>query len=254
MNEDSTRSRTAYDPASDPLVSGAFQTPSPPHKIPRKWPEHLKPYNSGQVTYGQYPGFNPVSVTSVTADSIYTQSEHFPPSHAPPKRQRVKHTLKAWTPELLWCLVSIGCLVAIVATLNAINHKPQPKLPLNVPITAVIAFLATFCRMTLTFPVIEGVSQLKWNWYAEGKTRPLGNLETFDLAGRGAWGSMKLLWIARGRYAARSLENWRSNTTQAHDYLGLHRHDDWILDLFNHPSSAYNDSAAKERRHKQCRG
>lgn len=206
MNEDervSTRSRTAYDPASDPLFAGgAFENPPPPPRIPRKWPEHLKPANLGQSTFAQYHGFNPVSVTSVAADSIDKQSDTSPPSYSPRQRQHVKHTLKAWAPELFWCIVSIGCLVAIVATLNAIDQKPQPKLPLNVPITAVIAFLATFCRMTLTFPVIDGVSQLKWNWYAEGKARPLANLETFDTASRGAWGSMKLLWIAGRRYVA----------------------------------------------------
>lgn len=126
---------------------------------------------------------------------------------------------------MCWCFVSIACLIAIVATLKSIDRKPQPKLALDIPISAIIAFLATFCRMALTIPVVEGVSQLKWNWFAEGKARPLGNMETFDLAGRGLWGSIKLLWVSRGRYVLCLL----ASTAQA---------DSGILDTLRSSSSS----------------
>jgi hypothetical protein len=128
----------------------------------------------------------------------------------PTRQQNIRKTLLAWWPEMCWCFLSIGCLIAIVVTLKSVDRKPQPRLALDIPISAVIAFLATFCRMALTIPVVEGVSQLKWNWFAEGKARPLGNMETFDLAGRGPWGSIKLLWVSRGRYAPESILNANS--------------------------------------------
>lgn len=152
--------------------------------------------------------YEPVAVTNDTpSSSTKNIDDPMPPSTTRSHQQSIGRTLKSWLPEMCWCFVSIACLIAIVVTLKSVDGKPQPNLALDIPISAVIAFLATFCRMALTIPVVEGVSQLKWNWFAEGKARPLGNMETFDLAGRGPWGSIKLLWVSRGRYAGFPLTN-----------------------------------------------
>lgn len=41
------------------------------------------------------------------------------------------------------------------------------------------------------------MGQLKWTWYF--RYRPLDHLSKFDLASRGPWGALKLLWTLRGR-------------------------------------------------------
>lgn len=43
-----------------------------------------------------------------------------------------------------------------------------------------------------------GLGQLKWAWYS--RSRPLDDLSKFDLASRGPWGAVRLLWTLRGRH------------------------------------------------------
>lgn len=43
-----------------------------------------------------------------------------------------------------------------------------------------------------------GLGTLKWAWYS--RSRPLDDLSKFDLASRGPWGAVRLLWTLRGRH------------------------------------------------------
>lgn len=106
--------------------------------------------------------------------------------------------LKAWVPEYLWCAASIALLVALVVILTQYNNKPMPQWNLGITLNTVVALLATACRACTVIPVSEGVSQLKWNWFAK-KERRIKDLHTFDQASRGPWGSFHMAVTTRGR-------------------------------------------------------
>ncbi|EKG16900.1 hypothetical protein MPH_05881 [Macrophomina phaseolina MS6] len=52
----------------------------------------------------------------------------------------------------------------------------------------------------MMMPIAEGISQLKWYWFNE--PQPLIDLDRFDTASRGPWGSLLLLFHTRKHYLA----------------------------------------------------
>lgn len=106
-------------------------------------------------------------------------------------------TLLAWVWEILCCVFGLVCLIAIVIILLRVNHKEQHQYIVGVPINAIVAFLATSCRVAFTGPLVEGISQLKWNSFSHGEARPLGQLQAFDHASRGAFGTLRLLLVTK---------------------------------------------------------
>ena len=101
--------------------------------------------------------------------------------------------MSGWYLEIFWSIVSFGCFVALVIVLNKFNGQPLPKWPLGLTINTIIALLATISRTGFIIPICESISQLKWLWYQE--ERPLADLQAFDEASRGAWGTLKLLVV-----------------------------------------------------------
>jgi hypothetical protein len=110
-----------------------------------------------------------------------------------PTKPKWKSALYGWYLEILWYIVSSGCFIALVFVLHQLNGQPLPKWPLGLTINTFIALLATVSRTGFIIPICESVSQLKWLWYQ--KERPLADLQAFDEAGPGAWGTLKLLFI-----------------------------------------------------------
>lgn len=47
-------------------------------------------------------------------------------------------------------------------------------------------------------PIVEGLGQLKWMWFATTRTKPLIDFQLFDEASRGGYGSLKLLFRCKG--------------------------------------------------------
>lgn len=93
--------------------------------------------------------------------------------------------------------MSILLLVSIVIVLLFRDEKPLPDWPLGLTVNTVVALLATGCRATQVVPISEGIAQLKWNWLAKGQ-KPLMDLEVFNQASRGPWGSIRMVFTARG--------------------------------------------------------
>lgn len=106
--------------------------------------------------------------------------------------------LKVWWQEIVWSIVSLICVVVLATLLNAYDGKPLPNWPSGLTLNTVIAFVSTVCRMAFILPVMEGLSQYKWNWYKRSP-RPLADFRIFDEASRGPWGSLKLLVTTKGR-------------------------------------------------------
>ena len=102
-----------------------------------------------------------------------------------------------WIPEVSVVIFSTACLIAIVAIILVFDNKAAPQLKYGITLNAIIATLATASRSMLIFAVATALSQLKWCWYLQ--TRRLRDMQMFDDASRGPWGSVTLLFSTRAR-------------------------------------------------------
>ncbi|KAE8376760.1 hypothetical protein BDV26DRAFT_264929 [Aspergillus bertholletiae] len=102
--------------------------------------------------------------------------------------------------EVLAVILSAATLVAIIAILAKFNHQPQPAWK-HVSLNSVISWLSTISKGCVLYAISEALGQLKWVWFAQ-KTRPMLNLQAFDSASRGFYGSGELIWTLRFRHFA----------------------------------------------------
>lgn len=112
-------------------------------------------------------------------------------------RHGILGVFSIWWPEMVCCAVSTGAFLAVVATIYSYQGRPLPEWPYHLTINTLIAIYIVVLKATLLFVAAQGLGQLKWLWFE--RERPLDHLADFDNASRGAWGSMKLLWMLKGR-------------------------------------------------------
>jgi hypothetical protein len=116
-----------------------------------------------------------------------------------------------WLVEVVSLLVGTVTSIAIYIVLRHYQNQPAPEVNLfgrvGITLNTIIAILSTASRVCLPFPVAECISQQKWAWFS-GSTKPLTELETFDRGGRGAFGSLVLLWRINVRYSTYSVARW----------------------------------------------
>lgn len=113
-------------------------------------------------------------------------------------KQEWLQSATSWAPELVWCLLSVALLMGLVMVLSSFDDKPLPKLPLGLTLNTIVAILATTSRAVTVFLVGRGISQLKWNQFVGGH-KPLINLQVFDDASRGPWGSLQMVFRTRAK-------------------------------------------------------
>jgi hypothetical protein len=111
---------------------------------------------------------------------------------------RFSQWLGAWSLELLSCVLSIVALGMIILLLRQYDKQPPPTWPLGITLNTVLALLATITKAAFAYPVFQGISQMKWDWYAQ-QTRPLSDLQAFDSASRGVFGVKQFLVVTKGR-------------------------------------------------------
>lgn len=99
----------------------------------------------------------------------------------------------SWVWEILGALLSILCMAAVVLLGLYIDDSSLSEWKLNITPGTMISALITLGKTSIMLPVAEGISQLKWIHFGT-KKRPLNELEAFDDASRGPWGSLMLLW------------------------------------------------------------
>lgn len=104
----------------------------------------------------------------------------------------------AWTPEILWSLLSVLSLGLIIAVLKVYDQRGLPNWPLPISLNTLVAFLEAICRVSLIVPLTEGLAQLKWNTFARGE-RALSDFGIFDDAGRGPVGNARFIFKRKGR-------------------------------------------------------
>ncbi|GJN70634.1 hypothetical protein PLICBS_004692 [Purpureocillium lilacinum] len=105
-----------------------------------------------------------------------------------------------WLWEALSLTASTVALVAIIILLRVYQDRTLEQWGLPVSINAVLAILSAVFKATLALPVTEvnielppGISQLKWFWFAD-RARGLDDMQAFDNASRGPWGSLLLIF------------------------------------------------------------
>jgi hypothetical protein len=106
-----------------------------------------------------------------------------------------------WLFEILSWVISALCMCAIALLLGLYdNHSLPSKWPSGISLNAAISVLSGIAKYTLAVPVEEALGQLKWIWFRNEESRKLIDLERFDDASRGPWGSFALIVHMRGRY------------------------------------------------------
>lgn len=97
-----------------------------------------------------------------------------------------------WSIEIASLVLAFVSFVAIIITLLMHQNRPLPHWPSLISINTLIAIFTSVMRASMLLPVAEGISQLKWLWFHHA--HPLIDLEGFDLASRGPWGCLLLLF------------------------------------------------------------
>jgi hypothetical protein len=105
-------------------------------------------------------------------------------------RNQGKFHLRAWQWEIAASAFSLACFAAVVITL-AMYHDQQ--FLFDISLNTVIAFISTLSRTALLVPVASCISQLKWI-YLIRSPHTLREVQVFDNASRGPWGSLELIW------------------------------------------------------------
>ncbi|KAF5507351.1 hypothetical protein CGCA056_v013524 [Colletotrichum aenigma] len=103
------------------------------------------------------------------------------------------NVLRLWKYEFLAIIVSVLAFIAMMILLKVSDGKPQPQFAYSINLTTTIAIFTTLLRAAMVFVVAEVIGQCKWLWMDQ--PRPLRHIEHFDNAGRGIWGSVRLLFL-----------------------------------------------------------
>lgn len=113
---------------------------------------------------------------------------------SPDLRQRIRQTcIHLWIWEMLSLFLCSSCVGAIIIILLRYDGKQLPDWQYGLTINGVISVLSGIAKASMILPVAESISQLKWHWYWNGRSRPVIDFEYFDIASRGPWGCLILL-------------------------------------------------------------
>ncbi|ERF73964.1 hypothetical protein EPUS_05387 [Endocarpon pusillum Z07020] len=96
----------------------------------------------------------------------------------------------AWTTELVSYSIALAALLVIVVIVRARNEQPIPNWPIS--INFLVSVFTSILKAAMLMPVAEGISELKWVWFAN--PRLLSDMDEFDLASRGPRGSFRFIF------------------------------------------------------------
>ncbi|KAF7513919.1 hypothetical protein GJ744_006533 [Endocarpon pusillum] len=99
----------------------------------------------------------------------------------------------SWALEYLAMTIAVAALAVIFTVLMLYDGKPLNSWPHAIQLNTVLSALATIMKGFMLMPVCACLSQLKWLWYT-GKTKSLQDFQIFDIASRGPWGALQLLF------------------------------------------------------------
>jgi hypothetical protein len=174
--------------ANEPYAPAAFTTfdaDAPQSIHESRTPKHKNTWSSSTNT------------TAVTSEEVSSLQSNDHKGKSEKRNSRVLSPHGTWTFEILALAVAIGAVAAIIGVVFRYNGRALPDWPHDITLNALIALLATFANATISVCLASGISQAKWIRFKQGAA-PLSDVEIFDEASRGTWGSLKLLVTARG--------------------------------------------------------
>ncbi|KAI0876500.1 hypothetical protein GGS24DRAFT_488558 [Hypoxylon argillaceum] len=193
-----------YEPAAASLADSGCQSPgsgSNPHTTSNSVAAKLTQYQ--RASRASFIHESPC--TSIYSCSLVEQPDPPVDHRINAPRARLNFTRRVrrawnhgWVAEIFCCVLAISSLIAIIVTLRLYQDKPLPRWPLGITINALIAVLGVVMKAGLAVPLSEGISELKWQWF-EKHPRTLTDMEDFDTASRGAWGSFLFLFSTRSK-------------------------------------------------------
>ncbi|KAI1413437.1 hypothetical protein F5Y13DRAFT_198748 [Hypoxylon sp. FL1857] len=141
-----------------------------------------------------------------TGQSQQQYSAHDPssrPQSLPPRPSPASRDENGgwWLFEIIAWVVSAIALAVIIIIIAVTDEKPLPQWPMNITLNSFVSFMSTLMKAALIIPVTESISQLKWVWFK--KAESLEDIQTFDEASRGTWGSLKLLFKTKRLHLAK---------------------------------------------------
>lgn len=114
------------------------------------------------------------------------------------KRSRLETLKDIWAWEVLSLFLSLASVFAIAVTLAILDGKALSWWKMPIKPNALISVFATISKSSLLLPTSECISQAKWIHFAKRK-HCVKDLQTFDDASRGPFGSLIFLWQFRTR-------------------------------------------------------
>ncbi|KAK8093704.1 hypothetical protein PG997_000389 [Apiospora hydei] len=166
-------------PPSDPNGRSPMDSPAAP----------FSPYGTPQA---KGMGHNYVELGDMKGDGSAGRDREPEETDAlPPRPAKSAEESGWWMFEIIACCVSTIALAAILVTLGLMDQRPLHTWPMKITLNSFIAFMSTIAKAALVIPVAEGISQLKWIWFRSKGS--LEDIQKFDEASRGSWGSLKLL-------------------------------------------------------------
>jgi hypothetical protein len=99
-----------------------------------------------------------------------------------------------WWWEICALIIASGATVGLVVFLKVIDNKPRREWFASIQPNSVLSILTTVQKAALMVPVASSISQLKWHHFTSGRrAQRLEDLQLFDSASRGPWGSLLFL-------------------------------------------------------------
>lgn len=113
-----------------------------------------------------------------------------------------------WKLELFAAALSVAGMLTLLALFFYFDGKEQQKWHIltHFTLNAVVALVTTVTKTALGAVVGSTLCQNMWNFYAskvsdhERSGRPIELLPVFEDASRGLLGSLRLIWVLRGKY------------------------------------------------------
>lgn len=190
----------------DHSLPGDMVQPSSPsiqlEEMPRTASQH-------RYTIDPYPNPPPLSIhheeRSEQLDSQGLEDQVPPvvesllgPSHRDPDiTAGNKTTLRdAWAYETMSTIISICCTVSLSVIFWGIDGKPLSAWAFPIKLNTILSLLGAMMKATVAFSVGQSISQLKWLHFCHDSYQ-LIELQRFENAGRGPWGSLMFFWNVR---------------------------------------------------------
>lgn len=107
---------------------------------------------------------------------------------------------REWLLESISSILALGLVIATLIIFWYMENKPLSAWRARVSLNATISILTTAYTMALMHGVSTFIGQSKWLYFKNGP-RKLADLETFDKASRGVWGSVLLLTTVKWNLA-----------------------------------------------------